>query len=493
MRYLISLISIFFTTSSFGQTLVLPGDFPDPSVVKVGDSYWATATTSNWAPAFPILESKDLVRWELRGHVFPELPEWADYYFWAPEISYDNGRVYVYYSAHKRGGNLCTGVASAARPEGPYTDHGPLICQEVGSIDAWPMRDKSGKLYLIWKEDGNSRKLPTSIWAAEMNEARTALSDDRKELFRNDAPWENNLVEGVSMIRHGKYIYAFYAGAGCCGRACSYGVGLARATDLLGPWEKYSGNPILATGEDWQCPGHGTPIVKDGKYYFLYHAYDKEDNVYAGRQGVLSEFTFTEDGWIELVDGPGGHASIQREVDEQFSGNKLSDEWQWSVFNRPRYTQKDGKLELMASDGKAGSFLAYKTLSADYDAEAILVREVSSAEAGVGLIGDEKNFVAVTLKNNVLVLRKVEADRETVIEEKQLGKDELLYLRLEVRGGKNISVYYSADGKEFSILNQSPVDGFFLPPWDRAVRAALISKGDNSEKAVFDRFTMKNN
>ena len=38
--------------------------------------------------------------------MFSSLPAWADYYFWAPEISVDNGKVFVYYSAHKRGGNF---------------------------------------------------------------------------------------------------------------------------------------------------------------------------------------------------------------------------------------------------------------------------------------------------------------------------------------------------------------------------------------------------
>ena len=203
------------------QTLVLPGDFPDPSVVKIGDSYWATATTSNWAPAFPLLESKDLIHWETKGHVFTTLPSWADYYFWAPEITYENNKVYVYYAAHKRNGNLCVAVASAEKPEGPYRDHGTLMCEKVGSIDAFPIRDKNGKLYLVWKEDGNSVKEPTPIWAMEMNEERTKLIGEKKELFRNDTGWENNLVEGVSMIRKGGYYYAFYAGAGCCGRGCS--------------------------------------------------------------------------------------------------------------------------------------------------------------------------------------------------------------------------------------------------------------------------------
>ncbi|HEY0039144.1 MAG TPA: glycoside hydrolase family 43 protein, partial [Flavisolibacter sp.] len=190
--------SLFLTLKA--QQLVLPGDHPDPSVVKIGNTYWASATTSNWMPAYPLLKSKDLVQWETAGTIFPTLPEWADYYFWAPEITYDNGRVYVYYSAHKKGGNLCVGIASADRPEGPYKDHGPLICQTVGSIDAFPMRDNDGKLYLIWKEDGNSVGKATPIWMQELNEERTKLLGVKKELFRNNAPWEGNLVEGVSMM-----------------------------------------------------------------------------------------------------------------------------------------------------------------------------------------------------------------------------------------------------------------------------------------------------
>ncbi|HUR11152.1 MAG TPA: glycoside hydrolase family 43 protein, partial [Flavitalea sp.] len=198
MKTKLILIFIFYNFSAYTQQLVLPGDHPDPSVVKIGDTYWATATTSNWMPAFPLLKSKDLINWKQTGYVFDQLPDWADYYFWAPEITYDSGRVYIYYAAHKKNGNLCVGVASADKPEGPYRDHGPLICQPSGSIDAFPMRDENGKLFLIWKEDGNSVKQPTPIWAMEMDEARTKLVGTKKELFRNDMPWEGNLVEGVS-------------------------------------------------------------------------------------------------------------------------------------------------------------------------------------------------------------------------------------------------------------------------------------------------------
>ncbi|WP_437603300.1 glycoside hydrolase family 43 protein [Sorangium sp. So ce590] len=113
---------------------VVPGDFADPSVIRVGHESWATATSSEWGAPFPLLRSTDLVNWERVDTVFPELPSWAAGSLWAPEISEDGGRYDVFYTARQRGGPLCVAAASAAAPGGPYTDHGPLTCMEVGSL-----------------------------------------------------------------------------------------------------------------------------------------------------------------------------------------------------------------------------------------------------------------------------------------------------------------------------------------------------------------------
>src|SRR5688572_2079261 len=118
---------------------VLPGDYADPSVIRTGNEYWATATSSEWAPLFPLLRSTDLTSWELVGNAFEDLPEWAVGNFWAPEIWQHKGRYYMYYVARKRGGPLAIAVATADKPTGPWKDHGPLVAQEVGSIDAMPV------------------------------------------------------------------------------------------------------------------------------------------------------------------------------------------------------------------------------------------------------------------------------------------------------------------------------------------------------------------
>ncbi len=114
---------------------VLRGDFPDPSVIRVGELYYATATSSEWGPHFPVLLSKDLVNWEVAGSVFEETPEWASGSFWAPEICEWKGKYYLDYTGRKKSGPLAVAVATAPKPEGPWTDHGPLVAQEAGSID----------------------------------------------------------------------------------------------------------------------------------------------------------------------------------------------------------------------------------------------------------------------------------------------------------------------------------------------------------------------
>ena len=469
--------------------LVLPGDHPDPSVTRIGDTYWASSTTSNWMPVFPLMQSKDLVHWTTTGHVFNTLPDWADYYFWAPEVNYDNDKVYIYYSAHKKGGNLCIGVASADRPEGPYRDHGPLVCQAAGSIDAFPMRDENGKLYLIWKEDGNSIRKPTPIWIQEMNEERTAMIGEPRELFRNDRSWEGNLVEGVSILRRGGYFYAFYAAAGCCGAGCTYAEGVARAKSLMGPWEKYEKNPVLVNEGDWVCPGHGTTIEKDGRYYFLYHGYSGKGRIYTGREGLLKEFRFTSDGWIEFMDTPPGSAALPAKVRDDFNGSRLSGEWEWSVFQPLKQKLSKGNLELSALPAQAGSFIGRIPVRTDYTAATVVDRINTGAAAGIALLGDEKNTVsALVTKNRVQVI--ILKNGKAVVQTYTLPKGGLAYLRMTVRNGKDISFYAGASEKGLKLLNAGPVDGSFLPPWDRAPRIGLVSKGAAREKGVFREFTI---
>ena len=196
------------------QNPVIPGDHPDPSIIRVGKDYWASCTSSAWGPLFPLLHSRDLVNWEQTGAVLPHRPDWATGDFWAPEISEFNGKFFVYFVARQRDGHLAVAVATADKPGGPYKDHGPIIAQDDGSIDPAPVIDTNGVRYLIWKEDGNSQRRPTPIWLQRLNDDGTKLVDEPHELIRNDMKWEGGLVEGPFILQRGDWFYLFYSGNG---------------------------------------------------------------------------------------------------------------------------------------------------------------------------------------------------------------------------------------------------------------------------------------
>ncbi|EMR01131.1 family 43 glycosylhydrolase [Cesiribacter andamanensis] len=489
------------------QNPVLPGDFADPSVVRVGDDYWATATSSEWAPLFPLLHSTNLVDWEIRGHVFPDrLPDWAEAHFWAPEIEYEEGTYYIYYTAKKKGGNLCVGVASATNPAGPYTDLGPLVCQEVGSIDGFAIRDDKGDLYLIWKEDGNSRGLPTPMWGQRMNGARTELLGQPFELFRNEpGSWEGGLVEGAYILRRGEYYYCFYSGDACCGRSCTYGVGVARSKSLRGPWEKHSANPIMKQNEDWRCAGHGSVVTDpQGEHYFLYHAYSTRGGVYTGREGLLDKIYWGADGWPYFVEGApstsaqaphGQNAPDQLAVQEDFSETSLQKGWQWPVARSAAFytlsaSGQEGQLVLQAQPDQLGNLLAQRTTAPAYTVTTSVdkSRLQQGVQAGLAAIGDQENALGISAgAETILAWRVVAGKQETVAQASSPAQGQI-QLRLVAEQGNRMALSWSTDGANWQALTNEPLDASYLPPWDRAVRVGLTAKGPAGSTVAFNWF-----
>ncbi|WP_189605797.1 family 43 glycosylhydrolase [Salinimicrobium marinum] len=482
------------------QNPVLPGDFADPSVVRTGNEYWATATSSEWAPLFPLLHSTDLENWEIVDHVFPEgLPEWAEAHFWAPEIAYDNNKYYIYYTAKKKEGPLCVGVASSDNPEGPYEDHGPIICQEAGAIDGFQIRDDEGKLFLIWKEDGNSRGEPTPMWGQQMNEERTELIGDRFELFRNDPEtWEGNLVEGAYLLKKNGFYYTFYSGDACCGRECTYGIGVARARTLQGPWEKYENNPLKRENDQWKCAGHGSMVQDEaGRYFFLYHAYRKDGSVYTGRQGMLAEVTWKEDGWPEFKETntvTGTRKDNKKwNFEDNFETEELSKTWQWPVGNPPTYELSRESLILESKTENLGAVLAQRTLSPDYEAiTSIEIKENLLGEHGMAAIGDQNNALGISYSGGKVVVWKIEQNKRTEVTQVKAPEVNEIFFKMGVEDGENYSFFWSEDGKQWHVLGEgASVNGFYLPPWDRAVRIGLVSKGEPGTEIAFNSFTIE--
>ena len=235
---------------------VLPGDHPDPTVVRADGAFYASATSASWAPIFPIFRSTDLVRWRQVGAVLPSAPRWAAGNFWAPELVRWSGRMLAFYSASRRGGPPCLGVASAPRPEGPWRDRGPVLCRPGGVIDVDPFTDADGARWLLFKRLGSGH----GIYAMRFSERRLRAVGHAHELLAPDAGWEQGVTEGPALVRRGGSYLLFYAGGHCCRPPCTYAEGVARSSSMLGPYVKDPANPLLVGNAAWQCPGHGTTI-----------------------------------------------------------------------------------------------------------------------------------------------------------------------------------------------------------------------------------------
>ncbi|HYY94910.1 MAG TPA: family 43 glycosylhydrolase [Pyrinomonadaceae bacterium] len=484
---------------------VVAGDYPDPSVARAGDVYWAATTTGDWAPHFALLRSRDLVNWEKVGYVFQTKPAWAKGDFWAPEVVNDGGRFLVFYAARRdegprKRGTLCVAVATAASPAGPYTDHGPLVCEipergGVGSIDPAFVRDERGRPFIVWKADGNDARpmQPTSIYAQPLSGDGTRLLGKRKEILRNDATWEGFAIEGSFILRRGGWFYHFYSGNACCGRACNYALGVARSRHLLGPWEKYARNPVIAANRDWQCPGHGSIAeTPDGRDFLLYHSYrQRRDTFSVGREAVLDEVKWGADGW-PVVDEGRGPSSVApaplgvagRAAGEFFDGftdAQLGPEWQWpidSVQTARVEVAGGGRLLLEPLKAQADSFtggvVARRTTAGDYTATALVIARGMSAEARAGLAayGWRESAAGVAVGGGKVMVWRRKGREERVLASADAPNSEVIYLRMTAEGGARYRFAFSANGREWTELGGA-VEGSYI----ESARVALTAGG----------------
>ena len=499
---------------------VVPGDHPDPTIIRVGRTFWASATSGEWSPQFPLFRSSDLSRWETAGAVFPMQPAWADGSFWAPELVHDelSDRYFCWYVAHKRGGNLCIAVATAEAAQGPYTDHGPLVCEDDGSIDPCFARDEHGEPYLIWKEDGNSVGRPTPIWAQRLTEDMLHLEGERVELIRNDSPWEAGVVEGPYILRRRGWFYMFYAGNSCCGRECKYAEGVARSQKLLGPWEKCPANPIVGANDSWRCPGHGTAVRTSGQRdqpaqdYLLYHAYPAQGTIYVGREAVLDEILWSEDepngapGWpvINSGKGPAQPPSAQPMIDfiDEFRHARLGPAWQWPVNTHPDVHLGRGSLTLRIPESSPlsakpveSAMLAVPRPASNHYQATVLLTVAGPPDprlwAGLAIVGDPFNTIGLGLRGDDLILWERRGNTQRDVWRTGFPGNRNVWLRATSIGSEHhLHFAWSTDEHVWHTAGEQ-YDASDLPAWDRGLRIGLMLEGPLGTAASYHSFELR--
>ena len=458
----------------------VPGDHPDPSLLREGGAWYATSTSGDWLPAFPILRSADLRHWRQVGSVLYRRPPWAADDFWAPELVHRDGRVLAYYSARALSGRRCLAVASAARVTGPYRDHGPILCSRTGDIDPLPVRDEQGADWLVWKRDGNSRGRPTPILAAPLAPGGTSLAAPPHELFRADAPWERGLVEAPALLRRGGMLYLLYSAGHCCGRNCHYATGVARSASLLGPWEKRPA-PILTGSGGFRCPGHaGIARGTGGAPLLAYHAYVGGDS--SNRRLLLSRLHFDAAGW-PVAGGARGPAA--RPSPARFGFRfALGPGWEWPTGERPANRVTDGRLLL-----GPGS-LARQTGTTRFSATATVTERRHAARAGLAVMAQRGNAVGVELHGGRATVWRSDDGRRTTLGSRRLppGRPVADAGRVELRVsvGEHVRLAVHVRGRWLAVGAPQPP-----PRWAGGAYAGVSVRGPAEALAQFDSLAIR--
>jgi len=476
---------------------VIPGDFADPTIIRLGEKYFATGTSSEWAPHFPVFESSDLVNWTYAGAAFDSKPAWTKSSFWAPELYAVNGKLNLYYTARRAtDGVSYIGAATTDDIYRGFDDHGCIV--EFGSeaIDPFVFED-DGKLYISWKAYGLDKR-PIELLCAELSADGLRLAGEPFTLLKDD---NNNGLEGQYIFKQGDYYYILYSIRGCCGARSNYAVSVARSKSFRGAYEHFAGNPILE-GDDnviLSC-GHGTAVTTpDNHKFYLFHAYLKGGGFYNGRQGFLKELSVNSDGWPFFVGGK--HPMIEEtapdnttvsnfkdDFEDDFEGDNIRKEWTWNfAYSDLNARISNGNLLLSGQpedDNKTGTALCLRTVSPDYEIITCL-KESKALCSGLTLYGDKDNLIVFGREGDNLILKQIRKG-----EEKSFYKDILqgsIHLKISISEGCRASYFTSADGEQWRRLSvpEDAGDASYLPPWDRSFRPGLIHIGDNLHPAEF--------
>jgi xylan 1,4-beta-xylosidase len=449
---------------------IMPGDWSDPGVIRVGDDYYTCRSSFGWQPGIPIAHSRDLLHWEYVGHAFATLPglKSGDTRggVWGVEMGYDpNTRQFLIY-APTRENELY--VFNADRPEGPYSVHklGPNL-----GIDPGFFADDDGRLYLLLNRAVIYELSPDGLRI----EREVAHVDKSRYRF----------FEGPDLFKHDGWYYLLFSDGGTLPHEPST-ISTLRARHLEGPWEADPNNPVMFSTDneaDFQGPAHGTLIqTQRGEWYLTYHAH--ETGFYSlGRQMLMEPVEWTAEGWWRPVGGkvPSLHsrapdlpaaADLHLAQSDEFGSSTLGLQWffscppdltgrTWSLQERP------GHLLIHTAPGDLGALSALpavfqqRVIDKAFSVETCLTFDARNGHeaAGLHLFHDPgmNLWIALTTRDGEkrISVGKTNAGTRTDLWSAPYRGGSTVWLRIDVDGAERATFAYAPDGKSWSHLGDS--------------------------------------
>ena len=335
-------------------------NFPDPTVLRDGSTYWAYATSTGGS-LMPAMSSTDLITWTPRpayspnpyngdpffNDSFPVPPRWSKggtsrtaKAQWGPGVARFGNRWVAFTSWEVSDTRRCISMATASSPAGPFTDNSasPFQCDSdpAGSIDPEPFIDIDGTAYLTWKSAGVPGSTPTRLWSRRLAPDGMAfgflsapsllLSTDPGTLISGipqEDTWEGHGIENPSMVHHGGAYWLIYSANEW--RSGDYRMGQARCSGPLGPCARSSASPLLPNTTDELGRGGGSIFTDaSGQLHLIHHFWNAPYSDYPANPNCDSAGLCASQGQrrsqirpLSIVDGA---LRIQSETASMFAG-----------------------------------------------------------------------------------------------------------------------------------------------------------------------------
>lgn len=272
------------------QNPVLLCDYSDPDVIRVGDTYYLTASSFNYVPGLPILTSRDLVNWELVNYALPAIPE-KRYAapchaqgVWAPAIRYHDGWFCIYYGMPDEG----LFVVRARDPLGAW--EAPVcVLEGKGLIDPCPFWDDDGTAWLVHGYAKSRIGFKSVLGLLPLTPDGLRAAGDDHIVYDGQATQPT--IEGPKVYKRDGWYYVFAPSGGV---ATGWQTVL-RARDIHGPWEE---KVVLHQGSGQVNGPHqgGWVDTPEGQNWFLHF---QSRGLY-GRVVHLQPMFWDADGWPRM-------------------------------------------------------------------------------------------------------------------------------------------------------------------------------------------------
>jgi beta-xylosidase len=441
---------------------VLPGDHPDPTLLKVGDDFYHCGSSFHFTPYLPVYHSRDLVHWEVIGRVVgpavadPFVTDRPSAGIWQGAITYFYGSYWIYFSAN--GQWFC----KASSPAGPWS--APVQVRTspaTGNLgyDNSIFVDDDGKPYMLIK---NGQKV-NRIQALG---ADGQLTDTVINLDWINARLQYSWAEGPVMCKRNGYYYYFPAGDVTGGQ---YVLRTKRLVGDSASWERLGDffETVTDQGVGLARPNHiAAPVqLADGTWWTLGHSYEKygqDDWSGMGRQTSLYPIVWKGDRPWGLA--PTTRPTIRPDLPrsgilwasaqgDDFNDSILGLQWHFLSRNAAAdysLTARKGWLRLMP--GKGRTHLVEKETEHYYSAVTKVDFDAvdTVAKAGIYMTNGNQQICA-RLYTGYVKDRRIIFQLDTAIRSVANAAGKVVWLKLE-RRWHELSAYYSLNDREWVTL-----------------------------------------